>query len=161
MSARNPRSQRGAALVVGLIMLVLITVMLLAAMNLSTTNFRAVSNMQFREEAIAAADAAIKERLSGSFSAAPGTSTSAVDLDNDGTTDYSVTVTPTCIATTQVFKSSPSSKKLGPSMSPSPIWSTTWDISATVTDADTGASVALNSGVRVQLNDAEKILACD
>ena len=47
-------NQRGAALVVGLIMLVLITIMLVSAMVLSTSNFRSVSNMQFREEALAA-----------------------------------------------------------------------------------------------------------
>jgi Tfp pilus assembly protein PilX len=59
MILMNPVRQGGAALVIGLIMLVLITLMLLAALNLGTTNFRAVSNMQFREEAIAAANQAI------------------------------------------------------------------------------------------------------
>ena len=52
----------GAALVVGLIMLVLITIMLITALNLGTSSFRSVGNMQFRNEAIAAANVAIEER---------------------------------------------------------------------------------------------------
>ena len=54
MRTNSQQSQRGAALVVGLIMLVLVTVMLISALVMSTSGFRSVSNMQFREEAIAA-----------------------------------------------------------------------------------------------------------
>ena len=57
-------AQRGAALAVSLIMLVLITLMVIAALNLGTSNFRAVSNTQFREQAIAAANVAIQDRIS-------------------------------------------------------------------------------------------------
>ena len=60
-------AQRGAALVVSLIMLVLITLMVIAALNLGTANFRAVSNTQFREQAIAAANVAIQDRISSNF----------------------------------------------------------------------------------------------
>ena len=152
--------ERGAALVVGLIMLVLITVMLLAAMNLSTTNFRAVSNMQFRDEAIAAADAAIQERMSSNFNVVPTTSTTTVDINHDGTSEYTVTVTPTCIEAKQVFNAPPSSLSLGPSMSATPVWNTSWDITATVTDATTGSNVAVSAGARVQLSNADRAIAC-
>lgn len=159
MTAFRSGSQGGAALVVGLIMLVLITVMLLAALNLGTTNFRAVGNMQFREEAVAAANAAIQERLSSTFDSVPATSIAEVDINQDGIYEQ-VSVTPTCIAAYQVFSSPPSSLSLGPTMSAAPVWMTSWDITATVADAQTGASVAISSGVRVQLSDAEKSVAC-
>ncbi len=75
--------QRGAALVVGLIMLVLITLMLMTALNLGTANFRSVSNMQFREEAIAAANQAIEQVISSTFTAVPVAETIEIDIDND------------------------------------------------------------------------------
>jgi hypothetical protein len=161
MTHKNTSAQQsGAALIVGLVMLVLITVMLLAALNIGTTNFRAVGNMQFREEAIAAANAAIQERMSSSFDSAPTTSPTTVDINRDGVYEE-VIVTPTCIAVTQVFSAPPSSLSLGPSMSAAPVWNTTWDITATVTDPTTGTSVAVSSGVRVQLSNADKVASCD
>lgn len=160
MSQRLHRDQRGAALAVGLIMLVLITVMLLTALNLGTANFRSVGNMQFRNEAIAAANAAIQERLSSNFDVKPAPSISNIDIDADGTPDYAVEVTPTCIGAIQVFTAPKSSIKLGPGMSAPPVWSTTWDISAIVNDATTGAAVHVRAGSRVQLSDADKKLSC-
>ena len=87
--------ERGAALVVSLIMLVLITLMVIAALNLGTANFRAVSNTQFREQAIAAANVAIQDRVSSSFDAAPADDhIPTVDLNNDGVADYTVASRP-------------------------------------------------------------------
>ena len=160
MSRTSTRRDRGAALAVGLIMLVLITVMLLTALNLGTANFRSVGNQQFRDEAISAANVAIQERLSSTFDEPPATSVANVDIDNDGNPDYSVEVTPTCIGATQVFVGKKSSIKLGKGMSAPPVWSTTWDISATVNDARTGAAVRVRAGSRVQLSDADKQRSC-
>ena len=83
MSPRLVSRQRGAALVVGMIMLVLITLMLVTALNLGTTNFRAMTNMQFRSEAIAAANKAIEQVISSPFTAAPTAEAINVDIDND------------------------------------------------------------------------------
>lgn len=149
--------QRGAALVVGLIMLVLITIMLITALNLGTSNFRSVGNMQFRNEAIAAANVAIQERLSSDFTEPPTTSVSAVNI---GANEFEVQVTPTCVAAEQVFTARKSSVKLGPAMSASPVWSTTWDIRAVVNDEKTGASVEVHAGSRVQLEDSDKQQSC-
>ena len=66
MSRPNPL-QRGTALVVSLIMLTLITILVITALNLGAGNFRAVSNAQFRDEAIAAANLAIQARISSTF----------------------------------------------------------------------------------------------
>ena len=68
-------AQRGTALVVSLVMLVLVTLLVLTALNLGTANFRAVSNTQFRDEAVAAANVAIQSRISSTFIDRPATTT--------------------------------------------------------------------------------------
>ena len=59
--------QNGATLVVGLIMLVAITMMMLSAFSLSGGNLKAAGNMQFRNEAIAAARIAIEQTININF----------------------------------------------------------------------------------------------
>ena len=55
--------QEGATLVVGLIVLVTITLLMVSAFSLSGGNLKAVSNMQYRNEAIAAANMGIEQSL--------------------------------------------------------------------------------------------------
>jgi len=153
-------TERGAALVVSLIMLVLITLMVIAALNLSTANFRAVSNTQFRNQAIAAANVAIADRISSTFDALPATTYPTVDLNNDGVVDYTVAVTPACMNASIAESADPSSVSLPGSMSVASTWNTVWDIQAQVTDADTGAAVVVHAGVRALLTQSEKNAAC-
>ena len=162
MSRPSQARERGAALVVGLIMLVLITLMLITALNLGTTNFRAMANMQFRGEAIAAANQAIEQVISSPFAAAPAAEVINVDIDNDTTTDYVVNVAvPQCIYAQPAFAAAPSSLSLPTTMTVSSTWNTVWDLDATSTDtADTGTAVRVRAGVRVLLTDAEKDAVC-
>jgi type II secretory pathway pseudopilin PulG len=172
-------AQRGAALAVSLIMLVLITLMVIAALNLGTSNFRAVSNTQFREQAIAAANVAIQDRISSDFTGpadangAIATTYPSVDLNNDGTDDYTVAITPTCVSATVAQLAEPSSIKLPGELSVAATWNTVWDIRAEVTPptptgppsvtvvADpSGAKVVVHAGVRVLLTQSEKNDAC-
>ena len=81
------RAQRGATLIVGLIMLVLLTLVATSAFMLSTGNLKAVGNMQFRNEATAAANMAIEQMISSAFTNAPTGETIPVDIDNNGSTD--------------------------------------------------------------------------
>ncbi len=155
--------ERGTALVVGMIMLVLITLMLITALNVGTTNFRAMSNMQFRSEAIGAANKAIEQVISSPFTVAPAAETITVDLDNDGTTDYLVQIAqPQCVYAAQAFGTDPSSLSLPISMSVASTWNTIWDIDATVNGADNvgGAAVRVHSGVRVLLSESQKDAVC-
>jgi Tfp pilus assembly protein PilX len=165
MILMNPVRQGGAALVIGLIMLVLITLMLLAALNLGTTNFRAVSNMQFREEAIAAANQAIDQVISSNFTADPVAAAAPieVDIDNDGNPDYVVQIAePQCVYAVQAFGADPSSLALPPSMTVASTWNTVWDIQATVDGGDNagGAAVVIHAGVRALLGEAQKDDVC-
>lgn len=163
------RQQRGAALVVSLIMLVLITLMVITALNLGSSNFKAVSNTQFRDEAVAAANVAIEDRLSSTFDQTPDangnlpTTTTLVDLngdDTDPTDDYSVDVTPTCIGASRDTFAQPSSVELPPEMTVPSTWNTVWDIAAEITSAETGASVVIRSGARVLLSEVDRNRAC-
>lgn len=160
------RSQRGATLAVGLIMLTLITVMVTSAFNLSTTNLAAVGNMQFRDEAIAAANKAIEQVLSSPFTDAPTGQAINVDIDNDDTPDYEVVFSaPTCISDSEIVNNATalSSVTLGSSFSVigSTFHETIWDLSATVSDTNrSGASVQVHQGVRVLLTKAQYDAVC-
>lgn len=160
MTIADTIRQRGMTLVVSLIMLVLVTLIVVSAMFLSTSNIRAVGNMQFRDEAVAAANVGIEDRLSANFDIVPAPTTTEVDINDDGAVDFDVTVTPTCLSATIDSTAPPSSLSLPPSMTLSPTWNTVWDIEALAEDPATGAEVRVHSGVRVLLPDAEKNVSC-
>jgi hypothetical protein len=151
---------------VGLIMLVLITVLVTSAFNLSTTNLAAVGNMQFRDEAIAGANKAIEQVLSSPFTNSPAGQSINVDIDNDDTPDYEVVFSaPTCISDSElvVGSSAPSSVTLGSTfaVAGSTFHQTIWDISASVTDTSrSGASVQVHQGVRVLLTQSQYDAVC-
>ncbi|MCY1280969.1 hypothetical protein D9M68_345450 [compost metagenome] len=152
-------AQRGAALIVALVMMLLMTLMVTGAFSLSGSNLKAVGNMQNRNEAIAAANVAIERVMSSAFTNAPVAESLNIDLDNDNRTDYVVAMAaPTCLRVTAAPSSTPSSASL-PGLS-SARWNTVWNLDARVDDAATGASVHVRSGVRVLLTDAQKNVVC-
>ena len=166
MTPATARSQGGAALVISLIMLALITLLVITALNLGTANFRAVSNTQFRDEATAAANLAIQEVISSPFTLNPtlvAVNPIDVDLDQDGTNDYAVNVAvPQCIYATQASSSDPSSVGLSPALTAASTWNTVWDLDASVAPASNAAEAAVRvrAGVRVLLTEAQKDTVC-
>lgn len=58
------RRQRGATLIVTLVMLIMLTLFAISAMNTSTTNLQVVGNMQMRHEGLRATQEAIEATLS-------------------------------------------------------------------------------------------------
>jgi hypothetical protein len=154
-------AQRGATLIIGLIMIVLITLIVLSAFTLSSSNLKSVRNMQMHDESLAAANQAVERLISMSFTDAPGTVTFNVDINKDGTNNYAVTVgTPSCINARAATVVAPSDVELGPGMSAGETWNTDWDIDANVTDVASGAAVRVRQGVRVLLSTAEKNAVC-
>ena len=153
--------QRGATLIVGLIMITLITLIVVNAFTLSSSNLKSVNNMQIRDEALAAANRGIEQVISSPFTNAPVAESLNVDINNDGTTDYVVAIAqPTCVKAVAATTAAPSDVELGSSMSTGSTWNTEWDITATVTDAATGATVKVSQGVRVLLTDTQKTAVC-
>ena len=158
-----PRAQRGVTLVVGLIMLVLVTLLVTSAFILSGSNLKSVGNMQFRDEALAAANRAVEQVIGSAFATAPGAEDINVDIDNNGTTDYVVHMAqPQCIRAFQNSITSSSSLSLPPSMSTSSSWNTVWDLDATVTGSENsgGASMHVRQGVRILLTQAQRDAVC-
>jgi Tfp pilus assembly protein PilX len=93
---KSRRGSRGVTLILVLIFLLLVTMLSISAIRASTVNLRVAQNMMLRQEATAAAGAAIETVISTpAFQAAsaPTPSTIAVDLDGDANTDYSADVT--------------------------------------------------------------------
>jgi hypothetical protein len=157
------RAQRGATLIVGLIMLVLLTLVVTSAFMLSSGNLKAVGNMQFRNEAIAAANMAIEQVLGSPFTNNPAAAAEpiGVDIDNDDVTDYVVNISePECIRATVASPSAPSSLSLGAGMSAASSWNTIWDVVADVNSVTTGATVQIRQGVRVLLTQSQKNAVC-
>lgn len=165
--------QRGATLVVGLIMIVLITLVVINGFNTSSSNLKAVGNMQVREEATAAANHAIEQLISTSF-AGTGSVTYTIDIDFDGTNDYTVAIAaPVCLKNVQVA-TCPASDCSQPTgcgevcqgeCTPSAASAcgtnlTDWDITATVNDANTGARVVVREGVRLPMSTTTANAAC-
>lgn len=159
----SPHAQRGATLVVGLIMLLLITLVVSSAFTLSGTNLKSVGNMQLRDEAIAAANIAVEQVIGSSFTTAPTAESINVDINNDSATDYVVSIaTPVCIRESEVISvvAGQESGLRSTLTTPPSKWNTVWSLDATVSDSASGASAHVRSGVRVLLTQTEKDLVC-
>jgi hypothetical protein len=157
--------QRGASLVVGLIMLTVITVLVLSSYALTSAGNKAVGNMQFRNESLAAANAAIEQVITSPFTDDPTAESINVDLDGNDTVDYTVAFAePECINVSKVPGSAapPSSLSLGAAfaIATAAYYLTVWDLNGTVTEAATGASVQVHQGVRVRLTQAQYDAVC-
>lgn len=149
-------AQRGATLVVGLVMLLVFTLLASGAFNLSSTNLKVVENLQVREESIAAANVAIEQVLETSF-VGSGLQTMAVNLSPAGR-QYSVRIQPpVCIKATLGQNVSPSSVNLS---LPGNTWNTVWQLTADVDDALSGGTTRVRSGVRVLLSEAQRNSRC-
>jgi len=160
--AGSRASQGGATLIIGLIMIVLITLIVVNAFMLSSSNLKSVGNMQVRDEAVAAANGAIELVISSAFTDAPVAQTINVDINKDGVVDYVVSLAaPVCIRVGPSTAASPSDVELGAAMSMGSTWNTDWDINATVSDVASGAVVRVRQGVRALLTQTQKTAVCD
>lgn len=139
-------AQRGATLLVGLVMLVVLTLLVVSAMHSSTVNLRIAGNMQARSEAAAAAQQAVEQVISSTaIFYAPAAQSIPVDIDHDGDADYTVNIeSPTCLKMTAAAGYSALFAASAPQDS-------NWDIKSTVTDNRTGAKITLHQGIKVRL----------
>jgi len=154
--------QRGVTLIVGLLMLVVITLMTLSAFTLSGGNLKAVGNMQFRNEAIAAANMAIEKTINVNFATILGPidplnppvfDNIGIDIDQDNTIDYVVTVyAPNCIRAALATDIDPSALSgVNSNVTNSSDYLTLWEIDAEAVNQATGASVRAKQGIHKRL----------
>jgi len=148
--------------VVALIFLVLMSLFAISAFNSSSSNLRIVGNSQARQESLAAAQVAVEVTISSAdFATNPAkvaASPVQVDMDGNGATDYTATLTPapTCTRVRPLklpdpvpgdpdpFAACRSSTTLVPGC-----LDTEWNIRAEVTDSRSNAQLAVHQGVSV------------
>lgn len=87
---RGPRARRqqGAALVIGLILLLVLTILAVSGVMSSTLELRMVGNQQQQERAFQAAEFAIEEALDNATLSTTGTQTQARTEVPDATDEY-------------------------------------------------------------------------
>ena len=166
----NRARQRGVTLIVGMIMLILITLMVTTAFTLSSNNLKSVGNMQFRNESLAAANKALEQTVATQFLTGflsiPPAQTITFDVNNDGTSDYTINVSqPTCVEATTLALGSNASACSGSRAGalggcPKANVSTLWDMQASVTDSISGASMVVKQGVRIEVSSVQRDAVC-
>lgn len=173
MPTRKIKKQNGATLITALIMLVALTLLVVSGIRGSNTNLRIAGNMQMQEEAVAAAQQAIEQVLSSNFTFSPASAAIAIDINNNGSTDYTAMIDiPVCssskpfppnvdITNLEAVGCSGSGQGGGTlvlNASGVPIASNlatcykqNWDIRASVTDSSTGANAVLHQGAFIHV----------
>ena len=157
-SNMRSRKQRGSTLLVGLVMLVLMTLMAVSAINSTTSGIQVVGNTQFRQEANAAAQAAIERVISNTnFTVTP-------PAQDTTSSNYTVTFdAPICLsakATTSGDLPILPLACIGSASIGTLCYWTTWDITARVNDGKTGASTVIHQGARVLAGQNAAVVSC-
>ena len=188
MTTPTPSKQRGATLVVALIMLVLLTLFALSAANTSNTNLRIVGNMQERNDAFDAAQLLIETAISSPlFSTNPanalavpcGTAnTLCADVNGDGVSEFTAKLNPapSCITVKPIktveLTYTPEDNKCtagqaqtfgvtGAANTNSLCANSVWELTAEVTSASSGAVVAtVKQGVGIRISTDDMTTSC-
>lgn len=173
--------QRGAALIVSLIMLILISLLALASFRLGKSDLQIVGNMQQRKQALSAAQQTIEQVISTTqFTATPTNAllnpcggvanTACVDVNGDGVTDVNVSIVVLCNAVQPILNSAldfTNSNDVGclvgagqdagiegAANGNSLCSNSVWDTQATATDVVTNAQYVVDQGVAVRVPSA-------
>jgi len=153
MSAWRTR-QQGVALVIGMIMLVLLTLMVISAINSGSIGLRIAANVQSQDEARAAAQQAIEQFVSSyanfypTPTAKPATN---YNINNDSTNPYYYSVavsTPVCKRASKQIPPKSTACATG-AKAGLYCWDTLWEIVATSTDTKSGVSQVVTQGVSI------------
>ena len=164
---RAPKQrQKGATLLVGLIMLVLLTLMATTTFKLGKTNLQIVGNMQFRNETTRAAEEAVEAAISLPASVSVA-SAANIDVNADGTPDVAVAITPTLVQAFVVKNSAlvlTNAGQVGCALGQAQAFGvvgaatgnslcalTLYDLRVVATQAATNTSVELHQGVAIQV----------
>ena len=169
--------QRGAALIVCLIMLILISLLAVASFRLAKSDLQIAGNMQQRKQALSAGQQTIEQVISSTqFTATPTNAifapcttqnTACVDVNGDGVPDVNVSVLVLCKAIQPILNSALNFNNLndrgclvgngqntgvaGAANGNSMCSNSVWDTQATATDVVTSAQYVINQGVSVRV----------
>ena len=160
-----PRAQRGATLLISLIMLVVLTLFAITAIRTGNIGLKIVGNQQAQKLMEAAAAQAIEQVVSnlGNFDAialiAPSaTAAQRVCVNANAAAGHPAAVIPpaTCTSGTQVdvepVRCISAKRQTGGSLTQQmSTYENTWEIVATVTDTLTGAKATYHQGVMIRM----------
>lgn len=185
---RSAHRQHGMTLIMALIMLVVLTLLALTSFNLGKSNLQIVSNMQSRNEAVAAAHEVIESAISNTnFFEQPEAvlstpcgqaNTACVDTNGDGVDDVKVVLSPppTCVKVAPI-----KSDKLnlnneddrncslgetqcggveGCNTGNSACANSTWEINAVATDLQNQSTAQVVQGVAVRVPIDDTTTSC-
>lgn len=179
--------QRGATLVVALVMLVLLTLLAVSSFHLGKGSLEVVGNMQSRNQAVAAAQSTIEQAISSTqFFQNPaavfdepcgGANTRCFDINGDGSNDITVALTtPACIkavsiplASLNLADAADAACTLGTSQSfgvagvptgNSLCADSVWELNAVATDDITEAQATVTEGVAVRVSTDDVAASC-
>lgn len=160
----NSFRQRGATLITALVMLVVLTLLVISAINSSTVNLRIAGNMQIHEEVVAAAQQATEQVLSYNFAANPSLAVNNANTAVIGAVTYAVAASAVCTGNRPLYNNEPNLPQQCVSASTanntgiifdagfqntSTSWCSAqqWDVRAAATDSRTGANAVTHQGV--------------
>lgn len=176
------RSQRGATLVVSMVLLLLLSLMAANAFKDSANSLRIVGNTQWRHESLAAAQKAVEQTISSAAFATDPESVAAtpvqVDINGDGSSDYSVSLDPqpncfrsrtiktlelnpdlpadlACVQSSTLGNTGMDSDNTTALAGNSMCATMEWDIAATVADPSSSTSLEVHQGVSVRVPETE------
>ena len=173
--------QRGATLLISLIMLVMMTLLAVTSFNLGKGSLQSVGNMQQRNEALAAAQETMEQIISSASFATSNTiitaansscpnggivNTKCIDTNGDGNADVTVTVaTPTCVKAAVIPNDQLDEANVDCSNSTSPLQysfcsNTLWEVSVTAVDATTQAQYSITQGIAMPARTEEIAQKC-
>ena len=182
------RRQRGATLVVALILLVLLTLFALSSMNTANTSLKVTGNMQAKSEALNAAQETIETVIStpqfivdpanAVINPCAGANTRCADVTGDGTPEYTTTLVPqpACMSAKPIKNENlnlSSMEDLGCSSGQQQQFgvagavtgnslcaNSVWEISAQTRAAASGAMVSVRQGVGVRITADDAGTSC-
>jgi len=169
--------QRGAALIVSLIMLILISLLAVASFRLGKSDLQIVGNMQQRKQALSAAQQTIEQVISSTqFTATPANAVfnpcvtpnkACVDVNGDGVADVNVGMVVLCLAIQPILNSAldfsnpndtgcligngQSTGVTGAASGNSLCSNSVWDVQATAIDNVSSAQYVVDQGVAVRV----------
>ena len=141
-------------MVIGMIMLVLLTLLVVSAINSSSVNLRITGNMQAQDEARAMAQQAIERVLGVKANFYPTPTAQAatnyyVDNNSTGNAVYSVSVAaPVCKGAAKQFPGR-TADCINGARAGLFCWDTLWEVVATATDTKTGVRQVITQGVAI------------
>lgn len=134
----SPKRQRGAVLLVSLVMLMVITLFVVSSANMSSTDLRIVGNLQRKMVINQSVQQAIEDVLS--------------NVSNFNTpVAQTITVNGTAVAVSAPACLGTATAAGYTAVNNITLYDTNWSVSATATDLLTGATSTINQGVRIRL----------